>query len=75
LKDTVEDYADERGTGTGFVFGEYKPQALLDAIERALRVFGNKKAWTRLCRRAMSMNFSWDRSAETYSELYQKLAH
>ncbi len=75
LKDTVEDYADERGTGTGFVFGEYKPQALLDAVERALRVFGDKRAWTSLCRRAMSMNFSWDRSAETYSELYQKLTH
>ncbi len=75
LKDTIEDYADERETGTGFVFGEYKPQALMDAIERALRVFGDKRAWMSLCRRVMSMNFSWERSAETYSELYQKLAH
>ena len=75
LKDTVEDYADEGGRGTGFVFGEYKPPALLDAIERALRVFDDKRAWTSLCQRAMGMNFSWDRSGETYSELYQKLAH
>ncbi len=75
LKDTVKDYADESGTGTGFVFREYKPQALLDAIDRALWVFGDQRAWMSLCRKAMSMNFSWDRSAETYSELYQKLAH
>lgn len=74
LKDTVEDYDDESGTGTGFVFDEYKPQALLHAIERALRVFGNQRNWTSLCRKAMSMNFSWDHSAENYDELYRTLA-
>lgn len=74
LKDTVEDYTDEGATGTGFVFREHQPQAALDAIERALRVFGDKKAWMSLCRRAMSMNFSWDRPAEIYSELYRTLA-
>ncbi len=74
LKDTVENYDDEGGTGTGFVFGEYKPQALLQAIDRALRIFDDKKAWMNLCRRAMSVNFSWDRSAKDYGELYQKLA-
>ena len=73
LKDTVEDYNGERGAGTGFVFRDYHPPALLEAIDRALQVFQDKRAWATLCRRAMSMNFSWDRSAEAYSELYRAL--
>ena len=73
LKDTVEDYNGETGLGTGFVFRDYDPPALLEAIDRALQVFEDKRAWTTLRRRAMSMNFSWDRSAEAYSELYQAL--
>jgi starch synthase len=73
LKDTVEDYNGERGAGTGFVFHDYRPQALLEVIDRALQVFRDNRAWTTLRRRAMSMNFSWDRSAEAYSELYQAL--
>ncbi len=75
LKDTVQNYSDESGTGTGFVFADYKPRPLLDAIDRALRVFRDKRAWTSLCTRAMSVNFSWDRSAEGYDELYRKLAN
>lgn len=73
LKDTVEDFDLERGTGTGFVFGPYEPEALLAAVERALQAYGDKKAWTALRRRAMSMDFSWERSADAYSNLYQQL--
>jgi starch synthase len=75
LKDTVEDFDPERGTGTGFVFGPYEPQALMAAIERALRVYSDKKAWTALRRRAMSMDFSWDRSAGAYDSLYEQLGN
>jgi len=73
LKDTVEDFDPEQGTGTGFVFGAYEPRELLAAVERALRVYGDKRAWTALCRRAMSKDFSWDRSADAYSDLYRQL--
>ena len=73
LKDTVENFDLAQGTGTGFVFGPYEPQALMAAIKRALQVYGDKKAWTGLCRRAMSMDFSWERSADAYSSLYQQL--
>ena len=73
LKDTVLDYDRYRKSGTGFVFHPYEPQALLETIERALRVFANRRAWTALCRRAMSMDFSWDRSAQAYSRIYEQL--
>ena len=73
LKDTVENYDPEAGTGTGFVFDAYEPDALLDAIKRALAAFQEKRAWTALRRRAMSKDFSWDRSAQAYSQLYEEL--
>lgn len=73
LKDTVEDCGVEEGTGTGFVFGPYQPTALLAAVERALKVFVEKKSWTALRRRAMSKDFSWDRSAEAYDTMYRQL--
>jgi starch synthase len=73
LKDTVEDYDEAQGSGTGFVFAPYEPQALSAAIDRALRAFRNKRAWTALRRRAMAKDFSWDRSAALYAELYGTL--
>jgi starch synthase len=75
LKDTVLDYDADRGSGTGFVFQPYDSQALLETIDRALRLYDNKRAWNELRRRAMSMDFSWDRSARAYSVLYEQLLH
>jgi starch synthase len=73
LKDTVQDYDAGGQTGTGFVFQSYDGPALLAAIDRALAAFCDKQAWTALRRRAMAMDFSWDRSARLYSNLYQQL--
>jgi starch synthase len=73
LKDTVENYNAERSAGTGFVFEAYDAQELWKTIERALQAFRDRKSWIALQRRAMSMDFSWDRSARAYSKLYQQL--
>jgi starch synthase len=43
LKDSVEDFDPEQETGTGFVFEPYEPEALMAVVERALRVYGDKK--------------------------------
>jgi starch synthase len=72
LKDTVEDYNAEASTGTGFVFESFDAQDLLKTIDRALQVFADKRSWTALQRRAMSMDFSWDRSAREYHNLYER---
>ena len=73
LKDTVEDYNAERSAGTGFVFEAHDAQELLQTIDRALNLFPDKKSWIALQRRAMSMDFSWDRSARAYSRIYHEL--
>ncbi len=69
LADTVVDF-DASDDSTGFVFKQYSSEALLEALRRARRVFDNKPAWQGLVRRAMTRDFSWDRSANEYERTY-----
>jgi starch synthase len=58
--------------GNGFVFRDYRPEALLDAIQRALRAFQDKPRWRQLQVRGMSEDHSWDRSAREYVKIYDR---
>lgn len=70
LKDTVSDYDAARGTGNGFTFSDYQPQALLATIRRALEIHERPDHWQRLVRSALSSDFSWNKSAVEYMGLY-----
>lgn len=72
LADTVAAYNSKTGQGTGFVFNEYSPAALIAALRRALAVYRNKKKWTSLMRAGMKQDLSWERSAKKYVKLYRK---
>jgi len=74
LEDTIVDVDATKEDGTGFKFTPYTPAALLSCIERALRAYRARTAWTRLIRNAMRMDFSWDRSAQAYAELYRRVS-
>jgi starch synthase len=63
--DTLED-----GTATGFVFRQPDSAALLDTVRRALQLWQQGDSWRRLQRNAMHQDFSWQRSADRYLELY-----
>jgi starch synthase len=71
LDDTVADYSDAAGTGTGFKFGPYTATALVEAMERARVAFANPNAWKKLQLAGMAQDFSWDRSAREYVKLYE----
>jgi len=73
LDDTVEDY-DGWNRGTGFKFRDYTSSALLLAARRALETHRDRRAWRGLVARGMAQDFSWDRSAATYEDLYRTLA-
>ena len=73
LVDTVRPHNPRNGQGTGFLFAEYQPRALLDKLRSALGVFANRKRWTRLQTNGMQMDFSWDRSAAEYVKMYKRL--
>jgi starch synthase len=72
LADTVEDYDGWR-RGTGFVFDEYDPRAMLVALKRAKELFRDRRAWNAMIRRGMAQDFSWGRSAARYEALYDSL--
>lgn len=70
LADTVENYDPERGTGTGFVFERIDPLSLLVTTIRAFETFRHKEDWQGLQKRAMSKDFSWEKSAQEYEKLF-----
>lgn len=72
LKDTVEDYNETSGQGTGFKFTEYSVDGLLAAMQRALQLFKTPRAWQAVMRKAMAQDFSWDKSAAQYISLYSR---
>lgn len=68
LKDTV------REGKTGFVFSGKKPEDLRQAVERAIKLFYNKKEFAAMRKRCGEQDFSWDKSAVRYKDLYKKIA-
>ncbi|HBV88776.1 MAG TPA: glycogen synthase GlgA [Desulfosporosinus sp.] len=76
LKDTVFAYNDITGTGNGFCFMNYNAHELLFTVQRALSIYQeNKSIWNNIRLRGMERDFSWNRSAEAYVEIYKSLLH
>ena len=76
LRDTVTDPGDAelaKGHGTGIHFHEPTAQALVEALERATRLFRDRKAFATVQRAAMARDSSWTASAQRYVELYESL--
>lgn len=72
LEDTIADYSEARGTGTGFKFRSYSAAAMLRTVQKACRVYSDRRAWRKLMERAMAQDFSWDASARAYEEIYRR---
>jgi starch synthase len=74
LVDTVRPYNPRNGQGTGFLFSDYQPRALWDALQRALALYRtHPKKWRRLQLNGMKKNFSWEHSAAEYVKVYRRL--
>lgn len=76
LADTIID-ANEAAlaaeVATGFQFYPVTPDALREALRRAIRAFAEPKLWEQLQNRGMKADVSWDRSALRYASLYAEL--
>jgi starch synthase len=73
LADSVAPVDHKTGRGTGFLFTDYTPEAFLKALHTALAAFEDQKLWRKIVQNAMSQDFSWKKSAQTYLDLYKKL--
>ncbi|HUW49702.1 MAG TPA: glycogen synthase GlgA [Sulfuricella sp.] len=67
LADTVEDGV------TGFVFEQGTAADFHGCIKRALAAYRDKKVWRQIQRNGMKRDFSWEKSAEKYLELYRSM--
>ncbi|MBI2834448.1 MAG: glycogen synthase GlgA [Acidobacteria bacterium] len=74
LDDTVRNYSEKSGRGTGFTFEQPSGAALLRALRRALRVYQHKDEWRALQQQGMRQDHSWDASAREYVKVYRRAA-
>ena len=74
LKDSVQPYNRFTGEGTGFGFANYNAHELLFTLQNALTIYREEpEIWQRLMGQAMQQDFSWQRSAHEYAEVYKEL--
>ena len=73
LADTVEQYNEATGDGTGFLFDSLTPGAIYDTVGWAVYAYYNKKDHIKKMQLAgMKKDFSWDRSVDGYMGVYSE---
>lgn len=71
LKDTVIDISEP--DGYGIRFDHFSVGDMWHALDRAMELFNNQKQLINLQKKSISLDFSWNKSAELYIQLYKKL--
>ncbi|MFA5338367.1 MAG: glycogen/starch synthase [Candidatus Omnitrophota bacterium] len=69
LADTVVDVNNQGG---GFVIDKYTSNDLSSAIDRAAKLFKDKKGWPKLLKTISQYNFSWEEAAKHYVDMYKR---
>jgi len=71
LKDTINDFGGD--FGNGYNFQTYNAYDMLDAVYRANADFRDEEKWKKHVELAMGCDYSWNRSAGEYINLYKEL--
>lgn len=71
LKDSIQDLGGENGNG--YTFKTYNAHDMLGAVKRAVGLYRNPDLWQDAVCHAMECDFSWQRSAKKYMEMYQRV--
>jgi starch synthase len=71
LDDTVIQYDESTGAGTGFKFYEASAHAIYYTVGWAVSTYYDRRDhWNGIVRRAMRKRFSWEKSARGYEDAY-----
>ena len=74
LADTVKSCQVGQEDGTGYLFENYDAGAMLDVIGQATGLYrGDRNGFNTVRRRGMTADFTWDRSAGAYRQIYANL--
>lgn len=73
LADSITDYNPKKGIGNGFVFTQYTPEGMVEALQRAIALYRDEEKWEALQLAIMDEDRSWKASAAEYVEkMYRK---
>ncbi|MDR3343724.1 MAG: glycogen synthase [Treponema sp.] len=73
LADTVVNFNQETGEGTGFMFDDLTPSAIYNTVGWAVWAYYNRRPQIEAMRlTGMKHDFSWEKSAKKYLALYEK---
>jgi starch synthase len=73
LADTVANYDEKTGEGTGFVLENLTPQSIYDTVGWAAYAWYNRRDdILKMQLRGMASEFGWDTSAREYTDVYQR---
>lgn len=70
LKDTINTTSFNR---TGFLYKSLQSKSLENSLLKALSFYARPNDWKAIQERAMRVDFSWNRSAAAYAEIYNRL--
>ena len=74
LIDTVIPFNEHTNEGNGFSFTNYNANDMLNVINYSFDIFTNSKdKWKMMAERNMQADFSWNKSAKKYVELYSQI--
>lgn len=72
LKDTIKNL-DKKGNGSGIRFDHFSVSSTFTAITKAVEFYNNKKQFNAIRENIMNLDFSWEKSASAYAEIYNEL--
>ena len=73
LDDTVQQYDERSGAGTGFKFWDANPTAIYYAVGWAVSTYYDRPQHIQqMVQAAMAQDYSWERSARQYLQAYQR---
>ena len=73
LVDTVENFNETTGEGTGFMFDQLNPSSIYNTVGWAVWAWYNRRdVIEKMRKRGMSQDFSWESSAQKYIEMYKE---
>ncbi len=71
LADTVVDI--QRENGYGLVFENFDMKEAVNTVVRAIELYQNDRKFSSVRRRIMNLDFSWNKAAEKYVDMYETL--